>query len=304
MNQKILLILISLCFFPCFAQQQSQYTQYMYNTMSINPGYIGTRGVPSVFGLYRAQWVGLEGAPETANFSIQSPIAQNGQGVGLSIINEQIGPSTETIFSIGYSRPIQLSESITMSLGVSGSIDFLQVDFNKLNVYDPDDPYFTGVLSQVSPNIGAGVYFHSDKWYLGLSIPQILETKFYDDVKISIASQKMHFYAIGGYVFKLNENIQFKPATMVKAVNGAPLAVDVSASFLFMDKLTLGVAYRWDAVVSGMAGFQISESLNIGYAYDYDVTNIGNYNGGSHEIFLRFDLLGRTKSRITSPRFF
>lgn len=304
MNKIILLFLISLCFSPCFPQQQSQYTQYMYNTMSINPGYIGTRGVPSVFGMYRAQWVGLDGAPETANFSIQSPITANGQGVGLSIINDKIGPSSETVLSIGYSRPIQLSESLTMSLGVSFSIDFLQVDFNKLNVYDPDDPLLTGVLSEVSPNIGAGVYFYSDKWYLGVSVPQILETQFYDDVKISVASQKMHFYAMGGYVFKLNENIHFKPAAMIKAINGAPLAVDLSANFLFMDKLTLGLAYRWDATVSGMAGFQINSSLNIGYAYDYDVTNIGNYNGGSHEIFLRFDLFTKRQYRITTPRFF
>lgn len=304
MKKILLFFFIPVFLFPCFSQQESQYTQYMYNTMTINPGYIGTRGVPSVFGLYRTQWVGFEGAPTTANFSIETPITESGQGLGLSLINDQIGPSAETILTLAYSYPIQISYAIKMSLGISGSLDFMKVDFNELEVYDPDDPLLTGVLAKVSPNVGAGVYFHSDKWYLGVSAPQILETKFYDDVKVSVASQHMHFYAMGGYVFDINPNMKFKPAAMVKAVRGAPLAVDVSANFLFIDNLTLGVAYRWDAAFSGMAGFQINPGLNIGYAYDYDTSGIGNYNAGSHEVFIRFDLNTRSTKRIVSPRFF
>jgi len=300
----ILLFLIFMCYMRCLSQQESQYTQYMYNTLTINPGYTGTRGLPTVFGLYRTQWVGFDGAPKTANFSIETPVTENGQGIGFSIINDQIGPSTETILSLSYSYPIQLSATLKMSLGISGSLDFLKVDFNELDIYDPDDPLLSGVLADVSPNIGAGVYLHSEQWYFGVSIPQILETKFYDDVKVSVASQKMHFYAMAGYVFNLSDNTKFKPAAMVKAVSGAPIAVDISANFLFMDKLTLGAAYRWDASVSGMAGFQISSGLNIGYAYDYDITDIGNYNSGTHEIFLRFDLFTRSQYRLVSPRFF
>ncbi|RZJ47902.1 MAG: type IX secretion system membrane protein PorP/SprF [Flavobacterium sp.] len=247
MKITLLIFLSSVFLFPCFSQQESQYTQYMYNTLSINPGYAGTRGVPSIFGLYRTQWVGLDGAPTTANFSIDTPVTENGQGAGISIINDQIGPSTETILAASYSYPIRISENVTMSLGISGALDFMTVDFNKLDVYDPDDPFLSGVLTKTSPNIGAGVYFHSDQWYLGVSIPQILETKFYDDVKVSVASQKMHFYAMAGYVFDINNNLKLKPAAMVKIVSGAPVAVDISANFLFIEKLTLGVAYRWDA---------------------------------------------------------
>jgi type IX secretion system PorP/SprF family membrane protein len=286
------------------AQQESQYTQYMYNTMTINPGYTGTRGIPSIFGLYRTQWVGLDGAPKTANFSIESPINAQGQGIGLAVTNDQIGPSTTTNVAGSYSYPIRVSADVTMSLGISGSINFMQVDYNKLNLYDNNDLFLTGVLSKTSPNVGAGVYFHSNKWYAGLSVPQILETKFYDDVQESLASKRMHFYAMGGYVFDLNSNLKLKPAVMVKAVSGAPLAVDLSANFLFGDKFTLGAAYRWDAAVSGMAGFQITDGLNIGYAYDYDTQNIGNYNSGSHEIFLRFDLFSSSKYRLVTPRFF
>lgn len=286
------------------AQQESQYTQYMYNTMTINPGYTGTRAIPSIFGLYRTQWVGLDGAPKTANFSLEMPINAQGQGIGLSVINDQIGPTGTTNVAGNYSYPIHLSADVIMSLGISASLNFMEVDYSKLNAYDKNDPYMTGVISKTSPNIGAGVYFHSSKWYAGLSVPQILETKFYEDVQISQASQKMHFYAMGGYVFDLNDNLKFKPAAMIKAVNGAPLAVDLSANFLFNEKLTLGAAYRWDAAVSAMAGFQITSGMNIGYAYDYDTQKIGNYNSGSHEIFLRFDLFSSTTYRLVTPRFF
>lgn len=304
MKKVIIVAILLVSFIQCFGQQESQYTQYMYNTMTINPGYTGTRGVPSVLGLYRTQWVGLEGAPQTGSFSIESPITYDGQALGLSIVNDKIGPSTETNLTANYSYPIQLSAELKMSLGISGSLNFMNVDYSKLDVYDPDDPYLSGTLSRTSPNVGAGVYFHTQKWYFGFSVPQFLETKFYDDVKTSVASQKMHFYTMGGYVFDLNENLKFKPAAMVKAVSGAPLAVDLSANFLFNDKLTLGAAYRWDAAMSAMAGFKISEGINIGYAYDYDTQKIGNYNSGSHEVFLRFDLLSNSKYRLVTPRFF
>lgn len=299
-----LLILLLIGAFQVSAQQQSQYTQYMYNTLTINPGYTGTRALPSIFGMYRTQWVGLDGAPKTANFSIESPISENGQGLGLSVVNDKIGPSQETTLTVSYAYPIQLSADVHLSLGISGSGNFMQIDYNKLKVLNPDDPFLSGVLSKTSPNFGAGVYFHSSKWYAGLSVPMILETKFYDDTKVSVASQRMHFYAMGGYVFDLNDNLKFKPAVMVKAVNGAPLAVDLSANFLFSEKLTLGAAYRWDAAVSGMAGFQVTPGLNIGYAYDYDTQKIGNYNSGSHEIFMRFDLFSTSKYRLVTPRFF
>jgi type IX secretion system PorP/SprF family membrane protein len=299
-----LLILLFLVNFEISAQQQSQYTQYMYNTMTINPAYTGTRGIPSIFGLYRTQWVGLEGAPQTANFSIDSPISANGQGLGFSVVNDKIGPSQETTVTLNYAYPIQLSADVSLSLGISASGNFMQIDNTKLTLLNPDDPYLTGVISKNSPNFGAGIYFHSSKWYAGLSVPMILETKFYDDVKVSVASQKMHFYAMGGYVFDLNDNLKFKPAVMTKMVSGAPLAVDLSANFLFNEKFTLGAAYRLDAAISGMAGFQITDGLNIGYAYDYDTQKIGNYNSGSHEIFLRFDLFSTTKYRLVTPRFF
>ncbi|MHC0442503.1 PorP/SprF family type IX secretion system membrane protein [Flavobacterium sp. 3-210] len=284
------------------AQQESQYTQYMYNTMTFNPGYTGSREVLSAMGLYRTQWVGLDGAPKTMNFSVQSPVGIH-SGLGLNVVSDQIGPTKATGVTANYSYTILGSTDVKYSFGISAGLDNFTVDYGKINPENPD-PYLTGIESKMSPNVGAGFYVHSYNWYVGLSAPRLLKTTFFDDAKATTYSSSSHFYLMGGYVFDLNPYLKFKPAAMIKAVLGAPLAVDLSANFLINDKFTLGAAYRWDAAVSGMAGFQITDGLNIGYAYDYDTTHIGNYNSGSHEIFLRFELFGNSKSRLVTPRFF
>lgn len=288
---------------PAIAQQDSQFTNYMYNTANVNPAYVGSREVLSIFGLYRTQWVGLEGAPETGTFSISSPINEK-VGLGLSVINDRIGPSDETNISVDFSYNINLNENYKLFFGLKGSANLLNVDYTKLNIYNPTDPRFqNNIDNQFSPNVGAGLYLHSDKGYVGLSVPYMIETKHYNDSDLSVASEKMHYHLIGGYVFEFSDNIKFKPAFLTKLVQGAPLQVDLSANFLFNEKFTLGAAYRWDAAVSALAAFQISEKLLIGYAYDLDTTKLGNYNSGSHELFLRFELF-KNYERIVTPRFF
>ena len=284
------------------AQQDSQYTQYMYNTVSVNPGYAGTRGSLSMVGIYRNQWVGLEGAPETLNFSVNSPIGVQGVGVGLGFTSDKIGPSTESIITADFSYTIPVSEGTKLSFGVKGGLSLLDLDPNKLLIYNPND-YDLSQKTYSSPVVGAGLYLHSDSWYLGLSSPNLLETEHYDDVQVSTATEKTHVYFIGGYVFTLNSNLKLKPAVLAKGVMGAPLAVDISANALLYNKVSFGLAYRLDAAVSGMAGFQVNDHIMIGYAYDYDTTELGNYNSGSHEIFLRFELGTKLRAKV-NPRFF
>lgn len=284
------------------AQQDSQFTQYMYNTVNVNPAYAGTRGSLSMLGLYRNQWVGLDGAPETLNFSANSPIGVQGVGVGLGFTSDKIGPSSESIITADFSYTISLSESAKLSFGVKGGVSLLDLDPNKLLIYNPND-YDLTQKSYSSPIVGAGLYVHSDTWYVGLSSPNLLETEHYDDVQVSTATEKTHVYLIGGYVFTLNPNLKLKPAVLAKGVVGAPLAVDVSANALIYDKVSFGLAYRLDAAVSGMAGFQVNDNIMIGYAYDYDTTDLGNYNSGSHEIFLRFELGTKLRAKV-NPRFF
>ncbi|EKB05833.1 hypothetical protein HMPREF9713_00635 [Myroides odoratimimus CCUG 12700] len=299
---------ISLLLIGCFqtmqAQQDPQYTQYMYNANMINPAYAGSRGTLNVFGMYRTQWVGLEGAPKTANVSVSTPLGESGLGLGVNFTNDRIGAMDENNISVDLAYAIDLNENYKLAFGLKGTANLLSVDYTKLNIHNPTDPVSQENLNnKFNPNIGAGVYLYSDKAYVGLSVPNFLTTDRYDDNDITTMRQKMHFYLMGGYVFDLSQEILFKPAALVKAVSGAPLQVDLTANFLFYDKFTLGGAYRWDASVSALAGFQVNENLFVGYSYDFDTTALRHYNSGSHEIFLRFELFNR-RSTINAPRFF
>lgn len=303
MRTKFLFIALMFTGFAALAQQDAQYTQYMYNTINVNPAYAGSRGVMSIFGLHRTQWVGLDGAPVTNAASINTPINNSNLGVGLSFVNDKIGPTNENAISADVSYTVQTSETYKLSFGVKGTANLFNLDVNKLNPQDAGDPQFQNLDNKFTPNIGAGVYFHSDKMYVGLSVPNFFETKRYSDNDVAINTERMNFYLIAGYVFDLSYNLKFKPALLTKAVEGAPLQVDVSANFLFNDKFMLGAAWRWDAAVSAMAGFQITDGLFIGYGYDHETTRLRRFNSGSHEIFLRFELF-KKHNKIVSPRFF
>ena len=286
-----------------FAQQDAQYTQYMYNTINVNPAYAGSRGVMSIFGLHRTQWVGLDGAPTTNAFSIHTPINNSNLGVGVSLVNDKIGPTNDNTLSADVSYTIPMNEDYKLSFGVKASGNVFNLDVDKLNPADATDPNLQNFNNEFSPNFGAGVYLHSDKLYLGLSVPNFLQDSKYNDNDVAVFQERMNFYFIGGYVFDIGPSIKFKPAVLTKVVTGAPLQVDASANFLFFDKLMLGGAYRWDAAVSALAGFQITDGLFVGYSYDMETTELRNYNSGSHEVFLRFELFTKV-SKMVSPRFF
>jgi type IX secretion system PorP/SprF family membrane protein len=302
MKTKILLFAMMFTGFCGLAQQDAQYTQYMYNTINVNPAYAGSRGVMSIFGLHRSQWVGLDGAPVTNAASLNAPINNTNLGIGLSFVNDKIGPTTENMISADVSYTVQASENYKLSFGVKGSANLFNLDPNKLTIEHASDPHFQNFKNEFSPNIGAGVYLHSDNTYVGLSVPSFFQSTRYSDNDVQVAKEKMNFYLIAGHVFDLSSELKFKPALMSKMVEGAPLQVDVSANFLIYDKLMLGAAYRWDAAVSALAGFQVSDALFIGYGY-LETTKLARYNNGSHEIFLRYELF-RKFDKIVSPRFF
>lgn len=305
-----LLIIIALTSNFMSAQQDAQYTQYMYNPTIVNPAYAGSRDVMSIFGLYRTQWVGLEGAPNTATLSMHTPIENSRVGLGFSLVNDRIGPSDETNLGVDISYTIDVSYQYKLAFGIKGSANLINVDYTKLDIYDPSDSRFQqNIDNKFSPNVGAGVYLYSDNTYIGLSAPALLQTKHFDgsvDYNGSstfFGKEQVHYYLMAGHVFDLDYNLKFKPSAMVKMTEGAPLQVDLSANFLFNEKFTAGVAYRWSAALSALVGFQVSDGLFIGYAYDAETTKLANYNSGSHEIFLRFELF-KKYDKIVSPRFF
>lgn len=305
--QLCLLMLITAGLQVAQAQQDAQYTQYMYNTVSVNPAYAGSRGHMSIAALYRAQWVGLEGAPKTQTLNLHSPVGYRGVGLGISIVNDQIGPTSETYFDGDFSYTLQVGPEQRLSFGLKGSIHLLDIRFSLLN-QDPNFPdaqLQADIQNRISPNIGAGIYYHTERFYAGLSVPRFLETSHFQESSLSTAREQMNFYFITGYVWDLNPMWKFKPTILAKAALGAPLQLDLSANFMFDEKFIFGAAYRWDAAFSGMVGFNISRSFLIGLAYDREITELGSaaFNDGSFEVILRYDFI-RAVGNIKSPRFF
>ena len=299
----ITIIVLSATITNSFGQQDPEYTQYMYNTMSINPAYAGSTGNFSMAVLARSQWLGIAGAPKTQTLSFHTPINYSGIGIGMNIINDKLGPSQEVYFDANVSYTVQTSSTGNLAFGLRVGGRLLSLDWTKGRYQTPGDVVFNqNIDNKFLPTLGAGLYYHTDKWYAGVSVPNFLRTEHYNDFIESTAVERLHYFFIAGYVFDINENIKFKPAAIAKVVSGAPLSIDLSANFLFHEKFTVGMAYRWDDSVSGLLGFQISENLNIGYAYDLTTSNYRNYNSGTHEVMLRFEILKAPK--LKSPRFF
>ena len=285
----------------------------MFNTLSVNPAYAGSRGQLSFAGLYRSQWVGLDGAPETFTVNLHSPIRNSRLGYGISIVNDNIGDGVvqETYLDAVLSYTIDVSSTAKLSFGLKAGGNLLNLDFNGLRNFDQEVVNQDNIDNQFSPNFGLGIYYHTDRFYAGFSAPNILETEFFDNSGGDaesvnfLATERINFYLITGYVFDLNGNLKFKPALLTKAVGGAPLQVDISANFLFAERFSFGAAYRWDAAISALAGFQVTDQIMLGLAYDRETTELGGtqFNDGSFEVFLRLELL-KAFQRTVSPRFF
>lgn len=286
-----------------YGQQEPQYTHYQFNTMAVNPAYTGSIGHLAITTLYRDQWAGLEGAPKTISIGIDSPFGII-NGIGLSLVRDELGPAEETFIDINYAYGLILNEKDDhLALGLKAGGKFLNVDWSKGSARDPEAFFNENINSEFLPTIGLGLFFYNENYYVGLSTPNLLANKTYDEIEGVVGEERTHYYIIGGYVFTLSENLKFKPSTFIKFTQGSPLIADFSANFLLYDKLNLGVSYRWDDSLSALVGFNISEKLTVGYAYDYTTTRLQDFNSGSHEVFLRYQFIPAPKT-IKSPRFF
>lgn len=302
--KKIFTIITMLSVFGVVAQQDPQYTQYMYNTLSVNSAYAGSLGHLAITGIYRTQWVGLEGAPNTQSFTLDTPIAKN-LGLGLSVVSEEIGPSEEQYIDANFSYTIQSGLTHKLSFGIKGGGRVINIDWTKGSHREPDVQFRENITNKFLPVVGAGLYWHGERDYIGIAVPNFMtrERYNYDDIADDLVNERMHVYLIGGIVFDLSAHTKFKPAVLVKYVAGAPLIADFSANFMFNNAFTLGASYRTGDSVSALASLQITPQFNVGYAYDYTTTELQTYNSGTHEIMLRFELVSRKKG-LKSPRFF
>jgi type IX secretion system PorP/SprF family membrane protein len=287
------------------AQQDPHYTQYMYNMSVMNPAYAGSKEAVSGGLLYRKQWVEIEDAPTTGTFFIHSPVGRN-VGLGLSIISDEIGPVQENNFYADFSYTLNLGGEHRLAFGLKAGVTMHKIDFNTIYPTLPDlgdDVFGQGNPNKTFLNVGSGVFYYTDKYYLAFSVPNMLKTKYLDFDGRQYGTEELHYFFTGGYVFDINPNLKFKPFAMVKSSLNAPTSFDVSANFLLFDKLELGATYRVEDSFGAMVNFAITPSLRIGYAYDHIVSDLDVVTPASHEFMLLFDL-NFPKKVSRSPRYF
>lgn len=290
------------------AQQDPQYTQYMYNMSVINPAYATDDNSMMNLGLlYRTQWARSIGGPTTGTYFVHSTITDRLEG-GLSVVHDEIGDvvkQTGAFADIAYVLPVGVNTKL--SFGVKAGATFYSTDFDGFVYSDPlPDPAFAENISQTIPNIGAGLFLFSEHYYLGLSAPNLLETKHLqeDSGIVTQGSENIHWFFTGGYVIDLSDTFKFKHSFMAKHVNGARLSVDLNANLLINDMVEIGGGYRFDDSYVGMVNFSMTKAIRIGYAYDHTISNLGRFNSGSHEIMLLFNIGKLGKGYDKSPRFF
>lgn len=298
----LLFLITALLFQDVQAQQDPQYTQYMYNMNVVNPAYAGSKESFSLTGLYRNQWSGIDNNPVTFTFSAHSPVGEK-VGLGLSAIRDELGPVKETNVFADFSYTLNMSSSVKLALGIKGGVTFHDVGMADLELQNPNDPFLSENINNTYPNVGAGAFLYGDNFYIGLSVPNLLKSVHLDANGIKYGSETNHFFATAGYIFQLGENFKLKPSVMVKSSFDAPVSYDGNLNALFYDRFELGVSYRVDDSFSGLVGFQVTENIRIGYAYDHITSDIKVLGPASHEVILTFDLYSKPKV-LRSPRFF
>lgn len=289
-----------------FGQQDPMYTQYMENLMTINPAYAGSKELLSMMAVSRNQWAGMAHAPETRTVAIHSPVRKTNMGLGLSLLRDNIWPIKQTGLYLDYSYTLHFNNKHKLALGLKGGVNFYEAGLTDLLTNDPEDPvFFNDINRRFLPNFGVGAFYHSNRYYLGLSVPKVIKNVIN---KNGFSSEQMnreeiHIFFMSGYVFDMNEIVKFKPSVLVKYVNNAPVGFDLNGTFLFYDRLWLGGMYRLGDSFGGLFQFQVTNPLKIGYSYDFPVSRLGAFNKGTHEIMVSIDLT-LTKGKIRSPRYF
>lgn len=293
-----------------YAQQAPMYTHYMYNTLVINPGYAGSRDALTITALHRSQWVDFKGAPTTQTLTIHTPLRNEHLGVGLSVANDKIGPTNKTAVFADFAYRMKLNKKSKLSLGLSAGANIFKADLAALQLDEQTDPVFQNSISNhVTPNFGFGAYYSRERFYAGISAPDLLQNNYSvvtsPDGTTLEGKEQRHYYVIAGGVINLTDNLALKPTTFVKITVAAPVQADVTASFIIMKKLLVGAMFRSGDAFGGLIGYDVNEQFHIGYSYDWSYgLKTSKYNKGSHEIALRYDFIYSSKKQIHSPRYF
>lgn len=299
---RIFIVFLLLSSSTLFAQQQVMFTQYMFNQMGINPAYAGNHKTLSLTALAREQWTGVEGAPSTQTLSIHSPIANQRVGIGLLFMHDKIGVTNQTGIYNAYSYTIPFQNGGKLAFGLQGG--FITYNARYSLVSDSDPTFATGDIKETHPSFGAGVFYNTKRFYIGASVPQLLQTTFDRNNPDSDSKMIRHYFITTGYVFKLDRNLKLKPNILIKAVSGAPVQLDLNLNLLMHEVLWVGLSWRSFESIDALLQLQVSKKLQFGYSYDFSTTTeLSRINGGSHEIMLNYRVIQK-RSKIVTPRYF
>ena len=304
---KLFLAFLLLSFtYQVSAQQDPKYTQYLNNMNVINPAFAGVRGNTTITVDFHSQWVGNVGGPETQTFTINSPVGKR-MGIGFSAVHDAIHVQNETYLFGDLSYAIPVSEKAVLNFGVKVGGSFLNIDLQRITTSESGDPLFSENVKQFNPNVGVGMYYFTNKFFLGVSAPNLMATKHYESTGLlyTKAQEDTHFFVTGGVQMPLGNNVIFKPSFMARAVKGAPLSIDLTANFLLHKKFELGVNYRMGESISGLTTFRLSDWMRIGYSYDSINNRLTTISRGTHEVMMIFDLnSNKEDGRKRNPIFF
>lgn len=299
------IVLLSLVTFTnvYHAQQDPHFTQYFENTLMVNPAYAGSKGVMNVMGLHRDQWLGFEGRPTTSNLMINTPLNYESVGLGLTIINDKAGPLKQSMIFGDFSYSLKFKKNDRkLSFGLKAGVNIINLETTTLVTTDPNDPKLAqNTVNQINPNLGAGIYYHTPKFFIGASVPKILE-KPYSPLSVT-SIEKRHYYGIIGGVFDLNSQWKLRPTSQVKFTMGAPLSLDASLTGIYRDKLWIGSMFRVNSAIGVFAQIKLNSQLKIGFASDFGTQEIRNYNYGTFEVLFSYDFMFN-KQAVRSPRYF
>lgn len=302
----IIIILSSPGLQKIFAQQEPQYTQYMFNTVSVNPAYAGTREALNVLLLSRLQWIGMEGAPRTYDFTVHTPITKYKMGLGLSLVSDSYGPVSNQYLNLSYAYRINITEKTVLSMGIKGGIYNYHVNLTGLNFGEADAYINENPEQKFLPNAGMGLYLFSDRYYAGASVPRLIQTDLNGEQTTAgtLGDLKRHYYFMGGLIFDLSSELVLKPSIINRFVEGAQSSTDFTTQLLIRDTYWAGVSYRYDEAIALLAGVQVNNQLMFGYSYDFQQSELSTFNNGSHEIVISYDFAGFTREKVVSPRYF
>ena len=298
--KKIMFLGFLMLSVKAFSQQDPQFTQYFDNTLHVNPAYAGSSGMLSATALHREQWFGFDGAPRSTTFSLHAPLNYRSVGLGLTAVNDMIGPIRQNMIYVDFSYSIKLSEKSSLALGLKGGINMLNVASEGLQNVQPNDPAFMNLQNQINPNVGFGIYYHNPHFFLGLSSPRILENS---SSNPNSYLEKRHYFGIIGGVFSVTKSLKMRPSMQMKATMGAPISVDASLAGIVSDKLWIGGMYRLNSSAGGFVQYQISRQFRLGVGADFGTNGLRNANSGSYELLISYDF-NYKKSDVKSPRYF